>query len=116
MADIKQLLQQMIASPERTLARAEQQQLSSLMRIFSGSASNGSATAAATQAPQQGNIPTPSINAGLLNQANTTRLLAQLLVQISLPVTFEPAKGQQPARIQGNNWQWPNPPKIFSRH
>lgn len=111
MADIKQLLQQMMASPERTLARAEQQQLSSLMRIFSGSASSGNSAAATTQAPQQGNIPTPSINAGSLNQANTTRLLAQLLVQISLPVTFEPAKGQQPPRIQGNNWQWPNPPK-----
>ncbi len=111
MADIKQLLQQMMASPERTLARAEQQQLSSLMRIFSGSASGGNSAAATTQAPQQGNLPTPSANAGPLNQANTTRLLAQLLVQISLPVTFEPAKGQQPARIQGNNWQWPNPPK-----
>ncbi|MDV6328666.1 flagellar hook-length control protein FliK [Idiomarina sp. Sol25] len=111
MADIKQLLQQMMASPERTLARAEQQQLSSLMRIFSGSTSGGNSTASTTQAPQQGNIPTPSINAGSLNQANTTRLLAQLLVQISLPVTFEPAKGQQPPRIQGNNWQWPNPPK-----
>ncbi|WP_417438291.1 flagellar hook-length control protein FliK [Idiomarina sp.] len=113
MADIKQLLQQMMASPERTLARAEQQQLSSLMRIFSGSASSGNSAAATTQAPQQSNIPTPSINAGSLNQANTTRLLAQLLVQISLPVTFEPAKGQQPPRIQGNNWQWPNPPKSI---
>jgi len=38
MADIKQLLQQMMASPERTLARAEQQQLSSLMRIFNSGA------------------------------------------------------------------------------
>ena len=111
MADIKQLLQQMMASPERTLARAEQQQLSSLMRIFSGSTSGGNSTVSTTQAPKQGNLPTPSINAGSLNQANTTRLLAQLLVQISLPVTFEPAKGQQPPRIQGNNWQWPNPPK-----
>jgi len=114
MADIKQLLQQMIASPERTLARAEQQQLSSLMRIFTGavttSQTNNLPTASAHLNPQGQATQTPG-NPTPLIQSNSAKLLSKLLVQISLPVTYEPVKGQQPPRIQGNNWQWPNPPQ-----
>ncbi|RUO67187.1 flagellar hook-length control protein FliK [Idiomarina ramblicola] len=114
MADIKQLLQQMMASPERTLARAEQQQLSSLMRIFTSTTNTSSASSLSTGSPQisQPNQinPTPGSSTPTI-QPNTAKLLSKLLVQISLPITYEPAKGQQPPRIQGNNWQWPNPPK-----
>jgi len=122
MADIKQLLQQMMASPERTLARAEQQQLSSLMRILRSSGNALQPTNQLTNANQitpQNTLPNAqagtaqSHQAGTtpINQAQTTKLLAKLLIEINLPVTYEPAKGQQAPRIQGNNWQWPNPPK-----
>ncbi|WP_224797944.1 flagellar hook-length control protein FliK [Idiomarina abyssalis] len=115
MADIKQLLQQMMASPERTLARAEQQQLSSLMRIFNSGADTpktNNIPSAPSANIQQGQTVSATTNNSPLVQASTAKVLSKLLVQISLPVTYEPAKGeQQPARIQGNNWQWPNPPK-----
>lgn len=115
MADIKQLLQQMMASPERTLARAEQQQLSSLMRIFNSGADapkTNNMPSGPSANVQQGQPASVTISNSPLVQASTAKVLSKLLVQISLPVTYEPAKGeQQPARIQGNNWQWPNPPK-----
>ncbi|MDV6316936.1 flagellar hook-length control protein FliK [Idiomarina sp. HP20-50] len=114
MADIKQLLQQMMASPERTLARAEQQQLSSLMRIFNSSVtpSQTNSTLTGTQQTNQQPLATSGTgNSVPITKPNTAKLLSALLVQIRLPVTYEPAKGQQPPRIQGNNWQWPNPPK-----
>jgi hypothetical protein len=115
MADIKQLLQQMMASPERTLARAEQQQLSSLMRIFNGGADTpktNNMPSSPSANIQQGQTVSATTNNSPLVQASTAKVLSKLLVQISLPVTYEPAKGeQQPPRIQGNNWQWPNPPK-----
>ncbi|MCK7458082.1 flagellar hook-length control protein FliK [Idiomarina aminovorans] len=114
MADIKQLLQQMIASPERTLARAEQQQLSSLMRIFTGTVNTPQSSNLLTgsaQSNQQSQAAQTPTNSAPLIQQNTAKLMSTLLIQISLPVTYEPAKGQQPPRIQGNNWQWPNPPQ-----
>lgn len=114
MADIKQLLQQMMASPDRALARSEQQQLASLMRIF-----NGSASASQTQkAPATPVLPTTPPTAAQTSSSgsaqpiiSSARLAA--LFTLRLPASYVPATGEQPPRIQGNSWQWPNPPKAL---
>lgn len=113
MADIKQLLQQMMASPDRALARSEQQQLASLMRLFKGAAT-GSQAQKTTPPPS---LPTTPPTAPLTPSTGTNPSVGtnarSLLVNIRLPASFLPAKGEQPPRIQGNNWQWPNPPKAL---
>lgn len=114
MADIKQLLQQMMASPDRALARSEQQQFASLMRIFKG-------TVAGTQTQNSlpsAALPTTPPTTTQSSPAHSTQPVGantrtSLLVSIHLLVSFLPAKGEQPPRIQGNNWQWPNPPKAL---
>jgi hypothetical protein len=92
MADITQLLQQMLNAPERSMARIDKQNVATLARILTG----------------------PNTGAG-----NTPSGPRQPTLQIPAAVLMPQASGssggntQQAPQIQGAGWQWPNPPKAL---
>lgn len=92
MADITQLLQQMLNAPERSMARIDKQNVATLARILTG--------------PNTGTGSTPSRP-------------RQPTLQIPAAVLMPQASGnsggntQQAPQLQGAGWQWPNPPKAL---
>ena len=92
MADITQLLQQMLNAPERSMARIDKQNVATLARI----------------------LTSPNTGAG-----NTPSGPRQPTLQIPAAVLLPQASGssggntQQAPQIQGAGWQWPNPPKAL---
>ncbi len=90
MADITQLLQQMLNAPERSMARIDKQNVATLAHILTG------ANTAGNQSASTASKPTLQIPASILTPQTGNK--AQ---QISQP------------QIQGASWQWPNPPKAL---
>ncbi|ASG66254.1 flagellar hook-length control protein FliK [Idiomarina piscisalsi] len=90
MADITQLLQQMLNAPERSMARIDKQNVATLARILTG------ANTADNQSASTVSKPTLQIPASILT-----------------PQTGNKAQQTSQPQIQGASWQWPNPPKAL---
>ncbi|MTJ01047.1 flagellar hook-length control protein FliK [Idiomarina piscisalsi] len=90
MADITQLLQQMLNAPERSMARIDKQNVATLARILTG------ANTAGNQSASTASKPTLQIPASILT-----------------PQTGNKAQQTSQLQIQGASWQWPNPPKAL---
>ncbi|RXS43971.1 flagellar hook-length control protein FliK [Idiomarina sp. 29L] len=90
MADITQLLQQMLNAPERSIARIDKQNIATLARILTGANTAGSNSASTASKP-------------------TLQIPASILT----PQTENKAQQTSPPQIQGASWQWPNPPKAL---
>lgn len=92
MADITQLLQQMLNAPERSMAHIDKQNVTTLARILTG--------------PNTGTGSTPS---------GPRQPTLQIPASVLLPQASGSSGGntQQAPQIQGAGWQWPNPPKAL---
>ncbi|KPD24701.1 flagellar hook-length control protein FliK [Idiomarina zobellii] len=92
MADITQLLQQMLNAPERSMARIDKQNVTTLARILTGANTAGSNSASTASKPT-----------------------LQIPASVLLPQASGSSGGntQQSPQIQGAGWQWPNPPKAL---
>lgn len=90
MADITQLLQQMLNAPERSMARIDKQNIATLARILTGANTAGSNSASTASKP-------------------TLQIPASILT----PQTGNKAQQTSQPQIQGASWQWPNPPKAL---
>lgn len=92
MADITQLLQQMLNAPERSMARIDKQNVTTLARILTSSnARPGNASSSSSQ-------PSLQIPAAVLTPKSQNST---------------PSNAQQSRQLQGAGWQWPNPPKAL---
>ncbi len=92
MADITQLLQQMLNAPERSMARIDKQNVATLARILTGP---NTGTGSTPSGPRQPTLQIPA--AVLMPQASGN----------------SGGNTQQAPKIQGAGWQWPNPPKAL---